>query len=704
VAETNVDAQLLEQARRQVQRLAEEIAQLSEAELTPAEYYGEFLQRILAAISAPAGAVWVRSPQGNLVLQYQTRMREVGLDLVENGRQIHDELLRQSVMKGQPVLMPPHSGLGMPGDEGPPQAGNPTNFVTLIAPILVDKQVAGLVEVWQDPNRGPDAQRGFLQFMIKMAALAANYTRNHQLRQMSSQQQVWTQLEAFARQIHASLHTTEVAYLVANEGRRLVECDRISIGMREGGSTHVRAISGADIIEKRSNLVKLMRALFDAVLAWGEKLVFSGTKDESLPPKVLYALDNYLAESNSKLLVVMPLRDDREKGGKKQARSVMMMECFEPQGAPEQLTARLEVVAKHAASALYNASEYRNIPFRFVWLPLARVQEGLGGKTKAIISLIALAVFVLLIALIVVPYPLKIDANGQLMPSKWQSIFAPYPGQVRAFKPNLDQGKAVSTEQNLIRLYSQELDKEILEINLQIKDAVDKSKSYAELISREPKSPKAAEWRLAKTKSDALRSGKLQELEKLRLRANADQDDPGYFWARSPLKGIVLSYMFKENLLYRYVQPNEPLLKVGYVSYKSGKYDPEDWELELKIPQKHVGQVLKAFETNDPEEELDVDFLLSSNPTEVFKGRLARKKISPAATPDWTDNNEAQPVVYAWVRIQGKDIPKESQLPPELLLTGTGVHARVRCGDHPMGYSLFYGVWEWFYDRVVFFF
>jgi hypothetical protein len=32
------------------------------------------------------------------------------------------------------------------------------------------------------------------------------------------------------------------------------------------------------------------------------------------------------------------------------------------------------------------------------------------------------------------------------------------------------------------------------------------------------------------------------------------------------------------------------------------------------------------------------------------------------------------------------------------------VVAKVRCGDHAMGYSLFYGVWEFIYEKVVFFF
>ena len=61
-----VDMNQIEQARQRVNKLTEELAHLSEQELAPAEYYGEFLQRILAILEAPAGAVWVRTPQGNL--------------------------------------------------------------------------------------------------------------------------------------------------------------------------------------------------------------------------------------------------------------------------------------------------------------------------------------------------------------------------------------------------------------------------------------------------------------------------------------------------------------------------------------------------------------------------------------------------------------------------------------------------------------
>src|SRR5262249_13247341 len=147
-----------------------------------------------------------------------------------------------------------------------------------------------------------------------------------------------------------------------------------------------------------------------------------------------------------------------------------------------------------------------------------------------------------------------------------------------------------------------------------------------------------------------------------------------------------------------------------------GRVDPKDprlneFEVELKIPQKHIGQILLAFKTKDPNELLDVDLLLVSRPTQTFKGKLARNKIASEASPDRTENNEADPVVLAWVRLHPlknsdgvDDIPADSRVPPGLLVTGTEVHTRVRCGNRAMGYSLFYGVWEFLYEKVVFFF
>jgi hypothetical protein len=694
------DVNLVEQARRQINRLAEEIAHLSEQDLAPADYYGEFLQRVLQALAAPAGAVWLLTQQGNLQLQYQVNMREVGLDRSEDGRASHDELLRQAITRGQSGLLPPHSGLG-PAEGNRPPAANPTDYLILLAPIMVDKQVAGLVEVWQDPRRGPDAQRGFLQFLIRMAALAAGYTRNHQLRQMVGQQQVWTQLEAFARQIHNSLNPTEVAYVVANEGRRLVECDRISVGLRLGQKTKVEAISGADVVEKRSNLVQLMRKLFDAVQGWGEKLTFTGVKDDSLPPAVLAALDDYLAESASKLLVVLPLRDERETQSKRPPRSALMLEAYEPPPAPDQMIARLEVIGKHATTALYNATEHKRIPFRFIWMPIARLQEGLGGKAKAITASIMLALTVLVVSMIVVPYPLKMEASGQVWPIKRANIYPPVSGTVIGFPALLRNGDRVTKGQELIHMYSPDLAEQM---NNLIHGIDADKKQIQAIMAEQQRDPHGIDKTLKRIELTASMNSKIDMLKNMRLLYNADPMNPGFLWLRSPLDGVVLTPDFREKLTGASVKESQPLMRIGTYTPGAKKNDLKDWEVELKIPQKHVGQVLSAFSRIKPGEALDVDIMLRSDPTRMYKGKLTRNKVAAEATPNRDDNNEAEPVTMAWVRLYGNDIPAGYELPPEALIAGVEVRTRIRCGDRAMGYSLFYGVWEFLYEKVVFFF
>src|SRR5260370_19647132 len=103
-----LDAAQIEQARRQVNQMAEEIAQLSEADMQPTQFYGEFLQRVYFAIHGFAAAIWVRTPQGNLQLQCQINLREVGLDRTPEARPLHDEMVRQAALQGKRGVIRPH--------------------------------------------------------------------------------------------------------------------------------------------------------------------------------------------------------------------------------------------------------------------------------------------------------------------------------------------------------------------------------------------------------------------------------------------------------------------------------------------------------------------------------------------------------------------------------------------------------------------
>ena len=259
----------LRRIRRQVEHAIEQLAALSGSTLAPGEFYQELLRKGLNGIDAPAGAVWIKSPQGFLQQQCQQNISQIGLDDRPDGRQAHNQLLRFAFEKGKPGILGPKQRA-----DGDRSAGNPTDYSLALAPILTeDNQTLGLVEIFQKPNWHP---QDLITYTIQVAGYASNYLRNTSNRKVADQEQVWTQLEVFSRQVHGSLNPTEVAYVVANEGRRLIGCDRISVGIRHGKKITIEAVSGADVVEKASQHIRLMRALFDAVIKWGEKLVFRG--------------------------------------------------------------------------------------------------------------------------------------------------------------------------------------------------------------------------------------------------------------------------------------------------------------------------------------------------------------------------------------------------------------------------------------------
>src|SRR5262249_25981588 len=149
------------------------------------------------------------------------------------------------------------------------------------------------------------------------------------------------------------------------------------------------------------------------------------------------ALDAYLHESQPKLLIVQPSRDERETDKTRPARTVLVMECFNPPEQIEPLVSRLEVVTKHASPALYNAAELQRVPLKFLWWPIAKVQGGVGGKRRfiaiSVAVLLALISGVMAAPASVPPYgaQLRMDAKGQVQPVEIVKVFPPREIQVR---------------------------------------------------------------------------------------------------------------------------------------------------------------------------------------------------------------------------------------------------------------------------------
>jgi hypothetical protein len=707
---------------RQIEGAFEDAAKLAGSNLPPTDFYAQFLNRTLTAIDAPAGAVWLRTPQGFLQVACQINLDKVGLESKRGGRQCHNEVLRQVFQAAppRPIILEPNGRLAPgPGEPGPVPPANLTDHFALFAPIIAtDKQTLGVLEVFQNPTHDPRLYPAFLNYAFQMAGYASQYNHFITARAGSGAERTFTQIESFARLIHGTLNPTEVAYHVANEGRKLIECDRMCVGIRYARrKVTVEAVSGADVVEKASTHVRRLRWLMEAVLQWGEPLVFKGAKNTGLPPDVATALDDYLNESQPKLLIVQPIRDEREKDLTKPTRSVIVLESFNPPEQTEPLVQRLEVIGKHAAPALYNAAELKRVPLKFLWWPLAKLQEGIGGKSKFYTIAGAILLSILIAVMIVVPYPLRMEAKGQLLPVEIAQIYPPKEGIVRDIR--VKPGDMIDPKYPAVSLYSSDLQKDYFQAQDKLIQANSEITTRVGALNRLGSGEQYKETRI--TLETELERAKitqvaaLKEIEAITVQYNGDPAHAGHFRAIAPQfnpklarpknssKWTVLNDDRRENLLGRSMRPHEELLRIGNLE--------GNWHIELKIPQRNIGQIMKAFV--DPElykvdaagkKYLDVDVLLKSQSEHSYGGRLYRDDIAAQAVPNKNEHDENEPVVTAYVKLNLNDFTPDELIPTEQFVTGLEVSTRIRCGKHALGYSLFHGVWEWFYEKVVFFF
>ena len=309
--EQPLDPQLIEQTKQQIRSLVAEIARLSKTEVAPEEFYGEFLPRVVSALAAVGGAVWTLNPEGQLALQYQINIQETQLRENEDRAGPARPAALQGPFQQRGDARAAAFGAGRapglePLDDDTP-AANPTAFLLVLGLLKTDLETVGVVEIFQRAESGPTTQQGYLRFLMQMCDLAGDFLKSHQLRHFSHRQTLWTQLEDFTRAVHASLEPRETAYTIANEGRRLIECDRVSVAIRKGKKCDIEAISGQDLFDKRSNTVRLLGKLATAVVASGDTVWYTGdTRD--LPPQVEDAVQEYVDEAHSKTVAVLPLQ------------------------------------------------------------------------------------------------------------------------------------------------------------------------------------------------------------------------------------------------------------------------------------------------------------------------------------------------------------------------------------------------------------
>lgn len=681
-SQATVDPDLLDQTRQQIRGLVSEIESLSRSDVAPAEFYEGFLNRLVQALAAEGGAVWVLGEGGRLELAYQVNLRLTRLADRREDQEKHGRLLRKIITSGEGTLAAPHSG------EGDDQTGNPTDYLLVLGPLRSDQEVQGIVEVFQRPNPRPAVERGYLRFVQQMCELAGDYLKTHSLRLFTDRQVMWTQLEQFTRLVHQGLDPRATAYTIANEGRRLIECDRVTVAVKQGRKARVEAISGQETFDRRSNTVALLDKLAGVVVAGGEPVWYSGDTS-NMAPQIEEAIEAYVDESHTKAMAILPLAKPRDTTGDSidhpppaEYIGALIIEQITDEAFTQGMIRRIEVVRDHCAAAMTNAIEHQSLFLMPVWRTI--------GKTRAVVAtrnlpktLTVVGVLVALVAaMFLVPADFKLHGRGALEPVVKRDIFAGIDGKVVQISPDAEQGKDVKEGEVLLTLENPELEVQIEHVLGEINAARGKIRSFhaqKHQLRATPSADKAQlAVQLAQIEGDI--KGEEDKWKSLVTQLRILQEKQERLIVRSPMTGHILTWQVRDKLENRPVQKGQVLLTVA---------DPtQDWDLEIKMPEDRMGHILEAIEEQGTHA-LDVEYIAATDPGVTRWGKI--KSIDNIAEVHGEEGN----VVLVRVKIDKGDLLTAPR-------RGATVTAKIHCGRTNLGYSLFHDLISWFQSRILF--
>ena len=655
------EAQAVDEARQQIRSLVQEVEQLSKSDISPAEFYEGFLQRVISALAAVGGAVWTLGDDGRLGLTYQSNLLETGLVESEERQQQHGKLLTKVMASNEAILVPPQSA----GEDG---AGNPTNYLLVVSPLKSDKEVKGIVEVFQRTGGRPAVERGYLRFLAQMCEIASIYLQTRSLRHFSTRQTLWSQLETFTRNVHQTLDPRLTAYTIANDGRRLIECDRVTVAISNGRKCKVEAVSGQEIFDKRSNVVTLLNQLATAAAATGEPVWYTGDTTD-MAPQVEQAIQAYIDESHSKAVAVLPLKRPLQEGQDEkepqEAIGALIVEQIEESQLPEGFRHRVDVVTQHSATALANAMEHQNLFLMPVWKTLGRASWVVRARTLPKTLAVVGTILLILAALCLVPGDFDLEGRGTLEPVVKRDVFAAVDGVVEELL--VQHGDMVQAGQQVARLRNFDLESELERVLGEISTTQQREQAARRVLSSGQSRTTAAERATAEGDLASYQ----QTLRTLRTQQKLLEDKLEQLTVRSPIAGQVVTWELREKLLARPVEKGQVLVTVA---------DPtQDWELQVQMPENRMGHIAAARkDLGDP---LHVSYILATSPGITREGTV--KQIHGMAEVRGEEGN----TVMVKVTIDQPDLAERRP--------GVTTTAKVHCGRRAIGYV-------WLHDLIAF--
>lgn len=632
-----------------LENLLADFARLAKSDEPFSRIARELIERIVGSLAAVGAALWMSDDKSALRLERQINLDVLGADALAED---HRQSLLEVIGKSQPEVI----------DAGGSES-HASRYTLLLVPLVIDTEAVGIVEVIQRPTVNRDAIEGGLRFTTLLVELAADYLRRHEIRELRATRQRSRQFEAFLNNLHATLDPHLIAAELANEGRRHLDCDRLSVALRKGRRYRVVAVSSVDVVNRKSIAIHRLERLVSLVSATGEEFWYEGSEQE-IAPQIEDALTKYLDESHAVSVGIVPLRGVAENENTKKPVSIgaLIIEGFDVRRwDPSHEMA--SGIARHGASALSNALRYSTLPT----LPFFRLyHQAYGERTHGFAKAIGLiAVILAMASTFFIKTDFYVYAKGKLQPTKRFHIFAPLDGNISSV--TVTHGDLVEAGQALIEMHNSDLDLKMQELQGEHNTALERSASIESALLDSSSLTDQQIDRINQLSAEQEELRQLFESQQQRLEVLKKQRES--LTIKSPISGEILTWETGEELLDRPVKRGQRLLTVADMQ--------GPWEAELEVPDDQVGPLLDIWKSG--ERPVEAKFELAVDSGVEHTGEIVRIARRTEV------NRDNKPIVQAVVHVDRASLGNPRP--------GATLNAKIFCGRH----SVFY---VWCHDLI----
>ena len=656
---------------QQLEDFMDQLHQSARAPIERTGFYQQLLNDCVTTLAAVGGAVWLPTPQGRWELCYQINLDQVVDRKDADTASAHQALLHSALTTNEPQLFLPRSGAAS-------SSTNPTDAVLVLGAVGATSggKPPALIELFMRTGSSPATERGWQELLNSVCGAAAEFHVYEELRTLQAEHGLHDQSLALLRRVHRSTDLGQTALEIANEGRRFVDGDRLSIVWRRGKKWHHLAASGVDRLEVRSDASKQLEQLAERIASWDEPLDYHGSTAEELPGELAELLERYVDASHARRLVAVPITlatsEDDTRPEHKRPELVLIAELFGIQGK-EFSCQRVVELAALCEPAFRQAVWLNRFPLRTTlrWADRWARWTQSWGITRA--GLLAVTFVTAVAALSLVQTDFEIEAPATLVPLVERDVFATTSGTVR--EVHTQHGTDVKPGDVLAVLEDPQLALEIERVQGESATVRERLDAIAAVRTDRRVREEKPDGRLPL-------SAESQQLEKQLASLMKQQEILEQLRAaltiRSPIAGKVITLDVQNLLRARPVERGQILFTVANPT--------AGWRLEAEVPQDRVGHVLAA--QRDAQSGLPVRFRLAGELEQTFDGHL--ESVSATTVMAGMDL-ELDPQA-----VQARIVVDASQLPAAR--PGMSAQVRIACGRRSLGYVWLHDVWETLYS------